>query len=60
MKPKLFKDTIHGFTAKSIGKNGAWVLIRAKCKQMGLEVPTFDKIVEVPTHSEIPNNSPLP
>lgn len=46
MKQKLYKDTIHGFTAMAGSKNGAWMLIRSKCKELGLEVPTFDKIVE--------------
>ena len=44
---KIFKDLIHGFTAKSKSKNTAWMLIRNKCHELKLEVPTFDKIIEV-------------
>lgn len=46
MKKKLYKDTIHGLTALAASKNGAWMLIRADCKKRGIEVPTFDKIIE--------------
>lgn len=41
-----FKDTIHGFTALGKSKNTAWMLIRNKCHELNLEVPTMDKIVE--------------
>jgi len=47
MKQKLYRDTIHGFKALASSKNGAWMLIRNKCHQLKLEVPTFDKIEEV-------------
>lgn len=47
MKEKLYRDTIHGFTALAISKNMAWMLIRVKCHNLNLEVPTIDKIVEL-------------
>lgn len=43
---RLFKDTIHGLQAISRSKTGAWQLIRNACHEEGIEVPTFDKIVE--------------
>lgn len=46
-KERLFKDTLHGFKAKCEFRNTAWMLIRAKCLELKLEVPTFDKIEEV-------------
>ena len=46
MKDKFWKDTIHGFTAKCKSKSTAWALIRNKCHELKIEVPTFDKIVE--------------
>lgn len=46
MEDKLWKDTIHGFTAKCRSKSMAWSLIRNKCHAFNLEVPTLDKIVE--------------
>lgn len=46
MKNKYYKDTIHGFTAYCSSRQGAWMLIRNKCHELKLEVPTLDKIVE--------------
>jgi hypothetical protein len=46
-KQKIYKDTIHGFEALASSKNLAWMLIRNECKKMKLQVPTFDKIIEV-------------
>ena len=46
MKDKFWKDTIHGFTANCKSKSAAWALIRNKCHELKIEVPTFDKIVE--------------
>jgi hypothetical protein len=46
MKDKLWKDTIHGFIVKCRSKSMAWALIRNKCHELKLEVPTFDRIVE--------------
>lgn len=45
MKKKIYKDSIHGFEAVSNSKTGAWMLIRNKCHELGLEVPTLDKII---------------
>ena len=42
---KLYIDAIHGFTAYSISKAGAWMLIRSKCHELGLKVPTQDEII---------------
>ncbi len=47
MTPKLYKDTIHGLTAVAGSRTTAWMLIRNKCKELGLEVPTIDKIIQV-------------
>lgn len=46
MKPetKMYTDKIHGFIAHSVNRTGAWMLIRIKCHELGLEVPTIDKI----------------
>lgn len=44
--PKLYKDKLHGFTAHSLSKTGAWMLIRSKCHELGLQVPTQDQIVK--------------
>lgn len=44
---KEYRDTIHGFIALGRGKTMAWMLIRNKCHELKLEVPTLDKIVEV-------------
>lgn len=45
MKQRIYKDSIHGFEAISNSKTGAWMLIRNKCHELGLEVPTLDKII---------------
>ena len=42
---KIWNDTIHGFKAKCKSKSTAWSLIRNKCHELNLEVPTFDKII---------------
>lgn len=44
---KLWTDTIHGLKAECRSKTTAWQLIRGYCHENGLEVPTFDKIIEV-------------
>ena len=44
---KHWKDTLHGFTARCKNKNTAWMLIRAKCHELQLQVPTYDQIIEV-------------
>lgn len=47
MKKKIFTDTIHGFRAETPSKMMAWALIRNECHELGLQVPTLDKIVEL-------------
>jgi len=44
MKQKIYTDSLHGFEAKSNSKTSAWMLIRNKCHELGLEVPTIDKV----------------
>ena len=44
-KLKLYKDTIHGLTAYAPSASMAWMLIRGKCHELKIEVPTMDKIV---------------
>ena len=44
---KLYKDTIHGKTARAGSRITAWALIRNWCRQNNKEVPTLDKIEEV-------------
>ena len=44
MKKQLYKDSLHGFEALASSKTSAWMLIRNKCHELGLEVPTIDKI----------------
>lgn len=44
MKQKIYKDSLHGFEAKSISKTGAWMLIRNKCHELGLKVPMLNQI----------------
>ena len=44
MKQKIYKDSLHGFEAKSNSKTAAWMLIRNKCHELRLEVPTIDKV----------------
>lgn len=51
-QPRLFKDTLNGFTAQSMSKSGAWMLIRNRCHELKKEVPTLDKIIEVTVHNE--------
>lgn len=46
-KRKLYRDTVHGFTAESLSKTGAWMLIRNACYEKNLSVPTMDKIIEI-------------
>jgi hypothetical protein len=43
---KIWKDLLHGFSAQCKSKNTAWMLIRNKCHELNLEVPTFDNIIE--------------
>jgi len=40
----MYIDDLHGLTAVAISKNGAWQLIRNKCHEMGLTVPTLDQV----------------
>lgn len=47
MKERLFKDEIHGFTTKCGSEKIAWALIRNKCHDLKLQVPTLDQIVEI-------------
>ena len=49
---KTFRDSIHGFTANSKSPQGAWMLIRNKCHELKLEVPTMDKIYEIDEDSD--------
>ena len=51
-KQKRYKDVIHWFTALSISKTGAWMLIRSKCHELGLTVPTQDQVVECSNNSK--------
>ena len=44
---KSYRDLVHGMMALARSKTGAWMLIRAKCYELNIEVPTYDKIVEV-------------
>ncbi len=44
MKQKIYKDSLHGFEAKSNSKTGAWMLIRNKCHELGLQVPMINQI----------------
>mgnify|MGYP005653591147 CR=1 FL=1 len=46
MKKKTYKDLIHGFTAIAGSKITAWALIRNKCHELKLEIPTVDKVIE--------------
>lgn len=41
----LWKDTIHGIEAHSNSKGGAWALIRAECRERGIQVPQYSEIV---------------
>jgi len=43
-KQQMYIDPIHGITAVANSKTGAWQLIRNKCYEMNLEVPTFEQI----------------
>ena len=47
MKTKIWKDTVHGFKAKTNNKVIAWASIRNRCHKLKIEVPTMDEIVEV-------------
>lgn len=44
MSPKQFTDTLHGLEAFAKSKIMAWMLIRDKCRELKLKVPTLDKI----------------
>lgn len=44
MALKKYKDTLHGFTAFASSSIMAWALIRNKCHEQKLEVPTLDRI----------------
>lgn len=45
-KETIWKDTVHGFIAVCKSKTVAWGLIRNKCHELKLEVPTLDKIIQ--------------
>ncbi|MDM1547391.1 hypothetical protein HX096_05890 [Empedobacter falsenii] len=44
MKKKIYKDSLHGFEAVTNNKTIAWMLIRDKCRELKLEIPTLDQI----------------
>ncbi|MFB9055064.1 hypothetical protein ACFFVB_18430 [Formosa undariae] len=50
---KTYTDLIHGFKAKCGSPSMAWALIRNKCHELKLEVPTLDKIVEVGIEAKV-------
>lgn len=52
MKYYLFSDDVYGFTAISSSKTMAWQMIRNKCSENNLKVPTFDKIKKI---KEVPD-----
>ena len=41
---KEFTDEIHGFKVRAISKVAAWMIIRNKCHELNIKVPTIDKI----------------
>ena len=43
---KMYIDQIHGITSVALSKWLAWQLICSKCKDMGLQVPTFEQVRE--------------
>jgi hypothetical protein len=43
-KQRLYTDTIYGLKAYATSQSIAWALIRNKCHELKLEVPTMDKI----------------
>ena len=45
MKKKYYKDSVYGFIAYASSRSAAWMLIRNKCHELKLEVPTLDKIL---------------
>ncbi len=48
----LYKDELHGFTAAAPSISMAWALIRNKCHQEKIQVPTMDKIIFIRKLSE--------
>ncbi|PTX14481.1 hypothetical protein C8N40_111146 [Pontibacter mucosus] len=44
---RLWGDTLHGFTAKSRSLAGAWMLIRNKCVEQQLRIPTYNQVKEI-------------
>lgn len=46
-EPKMYMDKIHGFKVYSVSRTSAWGIIRNKCHELGLEVPTIDEIVKL-------------
>lgn len=44
---KLYRDIIHGFQAKAQNKSIAWFMIRNKCKELNIIIPSIDKIEEI-------------
>jgi hypothetical protein len=47
MNKKYYKDDLHGYTAYASSKQIAWALIRNKCHENRVEIPTLDKIREI-------------
>lgn len=52
MKIFLWEDEIYGFTAIASSQTMAWQLIRNKCHEENLKVPTQDKINQI---KEVPD-----
>lgn len=46
-KRKRYKDSVHGFEAEALSITGAWQLIRNKCHELKIDVPTMDKVFEI-------------
>jgi len=47
MKKIYWKDTIHGFIAESSCRTVAWAIIRKKCKELNLIMPSINNVVEI-------------
>lgn len=44
---KMYIDKVHGNIVHAKNRTMAWMLIRNKCHELELEVPTIDKIVRI-------------
>lgn len=53
MTNKYYKDTINGILAFAPSRSMAWQLIRNKCHQFRLQVPTIDQVIEVDQNSNV-------